>query len=47
MDKVPKKKIVSVNITHAVFSLLDLLNLEDRSNRFYQNLNEELLLCAA
>jgi len=46
MDKVLKKKIVSVNITHVVFTLLGLLTLEDRSSRFYQNLSKELSLYA-
>jgi hypothetical protein len=46
VDKVPKKKIVSFNITHAVFSLLVLLALEDKSNGFYQNPSKELSLCS-
>jgi len=28
----PKKKIVSVNFTHALFSLLDFLTLEDETD---------------
>jgi len=34
-----------MDITHAVLSVLDLLTLEDRSNRYFQNLNKELSLC--
>jgi hypothetical protein len=33
-DKDPKKKIVSVNFSHAVFCLLDFLTREDGTDRF-------------
>ena len=41
------KKIVSVNFSHALFSLLDFLTFEDGANRLSQNISKELLLCAA
>jgi len=46
MDKVPKNKIVSVHFSCALFSLLDFLALEDRTNRLSQNVGKELLLYA-
>jgi hypothetical protein len=47
MDKVPKKrKIVSVNFYHAVFSLLDFLTLETGTDKLSQNIVAELPLYA-
>jgi len=46
MDKVPKKKIVSVNFCHAVFSLLDFLTHKAGTDRLSQNVGEELPLYA-
>ena len=40
--KVPKKKAVSVNFSHAVFSPLDLLTLEDGPDRLSQNVHKRL-----
>jgi len=45
MDRVPKKKIVSVNFNHAV--LFDFLTLKDGTNRLYQNVGKELPLFTA
>ena len=45
-DKVPKNKIVSVNFSRAMFSLLDFLTLEDGSDRVSQNFGKELPLYA-
>jgi hypothetical protein len=45
MDKVPTKKIVSVNFSHA-FSLLGLLVLENGTDRFFHNIGEKLPLSA-
>jgi len=42
MDKVPKKKIVSVNFSCAVFSLFDFLTLEDGTDRLSQNVLKDL-----
>jgi len=47
MDKVPKKKIASVNFSHALFSLLDFFILEYGADRLFQNVSKELQLCAA
>jgi len=47
MDKVLTKKIVSVNFSCAVFSLLGLLVLENGTDRFFHNISEELPLSAA
>jgi hypothetical protein len=47
VDKVPKKKIASVNFSHALFSLLDILILEYGADRLSQNVSKELPLCAA
>ena len=33
MDRVPKKKAVSVNFSHAMFSVLDFLTLKDGMDR--------------
>jgi hypothetical protein len=41
MNKVPKKKTVSVNTCHAVFSLLDFLTLEAGIDRLSQNIIAE------
>ena len=46
VDKVPDKKVVSVNFSHAVSSLLDFLTLEDGTNRVYRNVGSELSLYA-
>ena len=45
MDKVPKKKSMSVNFSQ-IFPLLDFLTLEDGTNRLSQNVCKELSLCA-
>jgi hypothetical protein len=37
------KKIVSVNFSHALFSLLDFLTLEDGADRLSRNISKELL----
>jgi hypothetical protein len=37
----PKKKILSVTFSHAVFSLLDFLTPEDGTNRFSRNVGKE------
>jgi hypothetical protein len=42
MDKVPKKKVVSVNFSCAVFSLLDFLTLEDGADWLSQNTVKDL-----
>jgi hypothetical protein len=42
----PKKRDVSVNFSHAMFSHLDFLNLEDGTNKLSQNISKELLLFA-
>jgi len=42
MDKVPKKKTVSFNFGHAVFSFFDFLTLEVGINRSSQNISVEL-----
>jgi len=47
MDKIAKKEIVSVNFRHALFSLLDFLDLEARTDRFFQNIGMELPFFAA
>ena len=43
----PKKKIVPLNFRHALFSLLDFLNSEDRADTFYWNIGHELPLYTA
>jgi len=45
-DKVQKNKIVSVNFSCAMFSLLDFLTLEDGSDRVTRNFSKELPLYA-
>jgi len=47
MDKVPKKKIVSVNFSGTMFSLWDFLTLEDRTDKLSQNVGEVLPFYAA
>jgi len=47
MDKVPKKKILSVNFSSAQFSLLDFLTFEAWTDRLTRNVSKELLLCTA
>jgi len=47
VDEVPKKKIASVNFSHALFSLLDFLILEYGADKLSQNVSKELPLCAA
>jgi len=47
MDKVPRKKTVSVNLSHALFSLLDFLALEDGTDRFCRNIGTELPVSTA
>jgi len=47
MDKVPKKKTVSVNFNYAMFPLLELLALKDTTDRLSQNISKELLHYAA
>jgi hypothetical protein len=47
MDKTPKKKTVSVNLSHALFSLLDFLALKDGNNRFCRNIGTELPVSVA
>jgi len=44
MDKVPKKKSVSVNFSCAVFCLLDFMTLKDGTNRLSRNVGKELPL---
>jgi len=43
----PHKKIVSFNFGRAVFSILDILTLEDGSDRLYRNVRKQLPLDAA
>jgi len=45
MNEVPKKKILSVNFSRALFSLLDFLTLEAWTDRSTRNVSAELLLC--
>ena len=46
MDKVPKKKIVSVNFSHALIFLLDFLSFEYGTDRLPRNIGNELPLYA-
>jgi len=46
MDEVPKKKTVSVNFCHAVFSFFNFLTLEAGINRLPQNIGVELPIYA-
>jgi hypothetical protein len=45
--KVPKKNIVLVKFSCALFSLVDFLTHEDGTNRLSQNVGKELPLIAA
>jgi hypothetical protein len=45
--KKKKKKKVSVNFSHAMFSLLHFLTLEDGTDRMCHNVGKELHLYAA
>ena len=47
MDKVPKKKVVLVNFSCALISVLDFQSLEDGTDRLSRNLSKELLLYTA
>ena len=47
MGKITAKKNLSVNFSHAVFSLLDFLTLEDGTDRMSRNVGKELRLYAA
>jgi hypothetical protein len=44
LDKVPKEKIVSINFSGALFSLLDFLITVDGIDRLYQSADNELTL---
>ena len=44
LDKVQKKKTVSVKFSHGLFSLLDFMNLEDGTDRSSRNIGKELPL---
>jgi hypothetical protein len=47
MDKVPKKKVVTVNFSRALFcSVLNFLIREDGTNTLSLNIGKELALCA-
>jgi hypothetical protein len=46
MAKVPKKKTVSVNFSHAVIFLLDFLSFEYGTDRLPRNVGKELPLYA-
>jgi len=47
MDKVPHQKMVSVNFSHGLFSLLDFLTLEPGTDTLSQNVSAELPLYTA
>jgi len=47
MDKVPKKKTMSVKFSHALFSLLDFVTHEDGIDRSSRNVGKELPLNTA
>jgi len=47
MDKVPKKKVVSVNFSCALISVLDFQSPEDGTYRLSWNVSKELLLYTA
>jgi hypothetical protein len=47
MDKIPDQEIVSFNFCHALFSLLDFLDLEARTDRLSHNIGMELPLFVA
>jgi hypothetical protein len=44
LDKVTKKKTVSINLNHVLFSLLNFLTLEAGTDSFSQNVSAELPL---
>jgi hypothetical protein len=46
MEKVPKKKNVSVNFPDALFSILDFLALEYETERLTRNVDKELPIYA-
>ena len=46
MDKVPKKKTMSVNFSHALFYRLDFLTLEGCTDRLSQYVSKKLPLYA-
>jgi len=43
----PKKKVVQVNLSHALFRLLDFVTREDGMNKLFQNVGAELPLYTA
>jgi hypothetical protein len=47
LDKDPKKKIVSVNFSHALFSLLDFFTLENATDMLCSNISKEFQLYTA
>jgi hypothetical protein len=47
MDKIPKKKNVSVKFSHALLSLLDFFTLQNAPDKLFQNVSNELPLYAA
>jgi len=47
MDKIHKKKNVSVKFSHALFSILFFLTLQDATDRLFQGVTNELSLYAA
>jgi len=44
MDRVPKKKIVSVNFNHAILSILNFFTLEVGTDMLSRNIGKELPL---
>jgi hypothetical protein len=46
-DKVPKKKIVSVNFSHALFSLLDFFTFENGTDMLSRKIGKEFQLYTA
>jgi hypothetical protein len=46
MDKAPNRKVMSINFSHALFLLMDLLSLEDGTNKLSHNIDKELPLYA-
>jgi hypothetical protein len=47
MDKVSKKKTVSVNLGRDMFSLLDFFTLEDRADKLSRNVDKALAIHAS
>jgi hypothetical protein len=47
MEKVPKKKIVSVNFNHAMFNVLDFFTFENGSDMLSHNTGKEFQPYAA